>query len=59
MVTESYLDHLYLWTSQQMTTKSHGETEVAVSEARYVAATGCQKIWRFGNTEFSSANTAD
>jgi hypothetical protein len=42
-----------------MTTKSHGETEVAVSEARYVAATGCQKIWRFGNTEFSSANTAD
>lgn len=30
-----------------MTSKSHGETERALSEARYVAAIGCQQLWRF------------
>ena len=30
-----------------MTSKTHGETESAVSEARYVAAIGCQPLWRF------------
>ena len=30
-----------------MTSKSHGESERAVSEARYVAAIGCQQPCRF------------
>ena len=39
-----------------MTSKSHGETERAVSEARYVAAIGRKRLWRFGHAGCSSAN---
>ena len=41
-----------------MTSKSHGETERAVSEARYVAAIGRKQLWRFGHAGCSSANQA-
>ena len=41
-----------------MTSKSHGETERAVSEARYVAAIGRKQLWRFGHTGCSSAHKA-
>jgi|GEM_PF-5250138 len=41
-----------------MTSKSHGETEIAVSEARYVAAMGGKQLWRFGHTGCSSVNQA-
>ena len=39
-----------------MTSKSHGETERAVSEACYVAAMGGKQPWGFGHTGCSSVN---
>ena len=41
-----------------MTSKCHGETERAVSEARYVAAIGRKQLWRFGHTGCSSEHQA-